>query len=163
MGTSIRRFEQEENLDRPIHDRLSINAYEKSMQERGRDQDMATKESLATILEREMINDGDGPLEEETPGVAIHLPSAEAIFPEVTMDSPGGEEEIDIRVVQRKEQLVILGDQSIPISEWLRQRIQLRQQGRLIRQLNYKKFWIDQTDRKSKGKQEDILNSLEEN
>ena len=31
--TSIRRFEREENLDRPIHDRLSINAYEKSMQE----------------------------------------------------------------------------------------------------------------------------------
>ena len=29
--TSVRRFEQEENLDRPIHDRLSINAYEKSM------------------------------------------------------------------------------------------------------------------------------------
>ena len=28
VGTSIRRFEQEENLDRPIHDRLSINAYE---------------------------------------------------------------------------------------------------------------------------------------
>ncbi len=61
-------------MDRPIHDRLSINAYEKSMQERGRDQDMATEESLATILEREMINDGDGPLEEETLGVAIHLP-----------------------------------------------------------------------------------------
>ena len=47
-----------------------------------------------------MINDEDGPLEEEILGVAIHLP----------MDSPGGEEEIDIRAVQRKEQLVILGD-----------------------------------------------------
>lgn len=115
-------------MDRPIHDRLSINAYEKSMQKRGRDQDIATKESLATILEREMINDGDGPLEEETPGVAIHLPSAEAVVPEVTMDSLGGEEEIDIQAVQRKEKLVIPRDQSIPISEWLRQRIQLPQQ-----------------------------------
>ena len=66
------------------------------MQERGRDQDIATEESLATILEREMINDEDGPLEEETPGVAIHLPSVEAIVPEVTVDSLGGEEEIDV-------------------------------------------------------------------
>ena len=127
-GTSIRRFEQEENLDRPIHDRLSINAYEKSMQERGRDQDISIEESLTTILEREMINDEDGPLEEETPGVAIHLPSVEAVVPEVTDESLGGEEEIDIRAVQRKEQLVILGDQSIPIPEWLRKQIQLRQQ-----------------------------------
>ena len=75
-----------------------------------------------------MINDEDCPLEEEIPRVAIHLPSAKAIVLEVTMDSPGGEEEIDIRAVQRKEQLVIPGDQSIPIPEWLRQRIQLRQQ-----------------------------------
>ena len=75
-----------------------------------------------------MINDGDGPLEEEIVGVAVHLPSAKAIVPKVTMDSPRGEEEIDIGVVQRKEQLVILGDQSIPILEWLRQRIQLCQQ-----------------------------------
>ena len=75
-----------------------------------------------------MINDEDGPPEEETPGVAIHLPSSEALVPEVTMDSPGGEEEIDIRAFQRKEQLVILGDQSIPILEWLRQWIQLHQQ-----------------------------------
>ena len=43
-----------------------------------------------------MINDEDGALEEETPGVAIHLPSAKAIVLEVTMDSLGGEEEIDI-------------------------------------------------------------------
>lgn len=43
------------------------------------------------------------------------------------VDSPGGEE-INIQAVQRKEQLVILGDQSIPIPEWLRQRIQLSQQ-----------------------------------
>ena len=91
------------------------------MQERGRDQDIATEEILATILEQEMINDEDGPLEEETPGVEIHLPSAEAIVLEVTVDSPGGKEEIDIRAVQRKEQLVILGDQSIPFLEWLRQ------------------------------------------
>ena len=83
-------------MDRPIHDRVSINAYENSMQERERDQDIGTEESLSTILEREMINDEDGPLEEETPGVAIHLPSAEAIVPEVTMDTRGGEEEIDI-------------------------------------------------------------------
>ena len=66
-GTSIRRFEQEENLDRPMHDRLSINAYEKSMQERGRGQDIAIEESLATILEQEMINDEDSALEEENP------------------------------------------------------------------------------------------------
>ena len=83
-------------MDRPIHDRLSINAYENSTQERGRDQDIAIEESLATILEQEIINDGDGPLEEETPGVEIHLPSAEAIVLEVTVDSLGGEEEIDI-------------------------------------------------------------------
>ena len=68
-----------------------------------------------------MINDEDGPLEEEIPGVAMHLPSAEVVVPEVTMDSPGGEEEIDVRAVQRREQLVIPGDQSIPIPEWLRQ------------------------------------------
>ena len=66
------------------------------MQERGGDQDIATKESLATILEREMINDGDGPLEKETPAVAIHLPNAEAIVPEVTVNSVVGEEEINI-------------------------------------------------------------------
>lgn len=54
-------------MDRPIHDRLSINVYEKSVQERGRDQDIATNKSLATILEREIINDEDGPLEEEAP------------------------------------------------------------------------------------------------
>ena len=59
------------------------------MQERRRDQDIATEESLATILEREMINDEDGPLEEEIQGT-------EAVIPEVTMDSPGGEEEIDV-------------------------------------------------------------------
>ena len=61
-----------------------------------------------------MINDEDGPLEEEIPGT-------EAIIPEITMDSPGGEEEIDVRAVQRREQLVIPGDQSIPIPGWLRQ------------------------------------------
>ena len=94
-------------MDRPIHDRLSINAYEKSLEERGRDQDISTEESLATILEREMINDEDGPLEEE-------ILDTEAVIPEVTMGSPGGEEEIDVRVVQRREQLVIPGDQSIP-------------------------------------------------
>ena len=68
-----------------------------------------------------MINDEDGPLEEEILGVSIHLPSAEAAVPEVTMDSLEGEKEIDIQAVQRKEKLVILGDQSIPILEWLRQ------------------------------------------
>ena len=31
VETSIRRFEQEENLDRLVHDKLIINAYEKSM------------------------------------------------------------------------------------------------------------------------------------
>ena len=67
-----------------------------------------------------MINDGDGPLEEETLGEAVHLPSDKAKFLEVTVYSPWGEEEIEIWAVQRKEQLVILGDQSIPISEWLR-------------------------------------------
>ena len=75
-----------------------------------------------------MINDEDGPLEEETLGVAIHLPIVEAVVTEVIVDGLGGEEEIDIRVVQRREQLVILGDQSIPILEWLRKRIQSRQQ-----------------------------------
>ena len=75
-----------------------------------------------------MINDGDGPLEEETPVVAIHTHNVEDIILEVTVDSPRGEEEIDVRAVQRREQLVILGDQSIPIPEWLRQRIQLHQQ-----------------------------------
>jgi len=50
-----------------------------------------------------MINDEDGQLEEETPGVAIHLLSAKAIVSKVTIDSPGGEEEIDIRIVERKE------------------------------------------------------------
>ena len=35
------------------------------MQERGSDQDIAIEESLAAILEREMMNDGDGPLEEK--------------------------------------------------------------------------------------------------
>ena len=43
-----------------------------------------------------MINDGDGPLEEETPGVAIHLPSAEAVVLEFTVDSLGGEDKIKI-------------------------------------------------------------------
>jgi hypothetical protein len=57
-----------------------------------------------------MINDGDGPLEEETLGVAIHFPIVEAVVPEVIVDSLGGEEEIDIRAVQRNEQLVIPGD-----------------------------------------------------
>ena len=75
-----------------------------------------------------MINGEDGPLEEEIIGVAIHLPSAKAVVPEVTKDSSGGEEEIDIQEVQRKEQLVILRDESIPIPEWLRQQIQLHQQ-----------------------------------
>ena len=77
-------------MDRPIHDRLSINAYEKSMQERGRDQDIATEESLATILEGDMINDRDGPLEEGTPAISIHLPNVEVIVPEVTMDIQRG-------------------------------------------------------------------------
>ena len=98
------------------------------MQERGRDQDISIEESLAIILEREMINDENGPLEEETPAEVIHPPNVEAIVPKVTVDSPGGEEEIDIRGVQRKEKLVILGDQSIPILDWLRQKIQLHQQ-----------------------------------
>ena len=66
-----------------------------------------------------MINDGDGPLEEETLAVAIHLPNVEAIVPKVKVDSPRGEEEINIQAVQMKEQLVILGHQSIPIPEWL--------------------------------------------
>ena len=91
------------------------------MQERGRDQDIATEESLTMILEWEVINDGDGPLEEEAPTVAIHLPNVEAIIPEVTVDCPRGEEEIDIQVVQKKEQLVILRNQSKAILEWLRQ------------------------------------------
>ena len=68
-----------------------------------------------------MINDGDGPLDEETSIVAIHLPNVEAIVLEVTVDSPRGEEEINIRAIQRKEQLVIPGDQSISIPEWWRQ------------------------------------------
>jgi hypothetical protein len=35
-----------------------------------------------------MINDGDGPLEEETLGEAVHLPSDKAKFLEVTVYSP---------------------------------------------------------------------------
>ena len=64
-----------------------------------------------------MMKVGDGPLKEEDPIVVIHLPNVQAIVPEVTVDSLGGEEEIDIQAVQRKEKLVILGDQSIPILE----------------------------------------------
>ena len=45
--------------------------------------------------------------EEEAPTVAIQIPNIEVTAPKVTMDSPGGEEEINIQAVQRKEQLVI--------------------------------------------------------
>lgn len=66
------------------------------MQERGRDQDIATEESFTTILEREMINDEDVPLEEETLAEEIHPPNVEAIVCKVIVDSLGDEEEIDI-------------------------------------------------------------------
>ena len=44
VETSLRRFEQEENLDSLVHARMSINAYEKSIQGKElRYQDKATK------------------------------------------------------------------------------------------------------------------------
>ena len=52
VETRIRIFEQEENLDRPVHGRPCIHAYDKSMQERGRYQDIAMEEILATILQQ---------------------------------------------------------------------------------------------------------------
>ena len=74
------------------------------------------------------MEDQVGPEEEEAPAAAIQIPTVEVLAPEVTVDSSGGENEISIQAVQRKEQLVIRGDQSIPIPEWLNQRIQKSQQ-----------------------------------
>ena len=71
---------------------------------------MAIEESLTTILEREMMKAETSPLEKEATAAEIHIPNLEAEVPEVTTDSPGGEEEIDIQAVQRKELLVIPGD-----------------------------------------------------
>ena len=114
-------------MDRPIHDRLSINAYEKSMQGMGRDEDMATEEILTTILEQEMMEDETSPLEEEATVVEIHIPNHEAEAFEVTMDSPRGEE--DRHSSGPKEG--IASDPRGPeytIPEWLKQRIQKSQQ-----------------------------------
>ena len=45
----------------------------------------------------------DGPLEEDDTIVVIHIPNVEVVILEVTMDSLGGEEEINIQAIQKKE------------------------------------------------------------
>ena len=76
---------------------------------------MDTNGSLATILKREMMETETSLVDEEATAAKICIPNPEVDVLEVTMDSLGGEEDIKIQAIQRKEQLVILGDQSKPI------------------------------------------------